>query len=440
MRRAFSTSALRLPIDRGQRYPIEAREARSRRVVSTRQAGAIVCDAAERQALVCARSLGRAGVAVGLLENRERVPAFHSRWCSWKAVVPDRAERPDEFVQAVLTAATERGAQVLFPLHDGSIHAVRAHRDEIERHVSVALASEAALDIAVTKARTLALAVELGIEIPRGVAVERTGEVRAVADELGFPLIVKPSESWVQERRNGGRFSCALATNLEEACAAVGDLLEVGGAPILQEWLVGSREAVSLFRAEDRVWARFAQIAYRMNPPVGGSSVVRESIPLPADIADASERLVEAADLDGYSEIEFRRDAQGRPRLMEINSRLSASVEIAVRSGVDFPLLLYRWAAGDRLQPAPSFRPGVRMRWLGGDLSWLRQTLGAQGRPEAVPALQAMGSFCADFLRPAAYDYLDRRDPGPAVAAAASWTVRVAAARRRSSNGQREVL
>jgi hypothetical protein len=57
-----------------------------------------------------------------------------------------------------------------------------------------------------------------------------------------------------------------------------------------------------------------------------------------------------------------------------------------------------------------------------------------------VPALQAMGSFCADFLRPAAYDYLDRRDPGPAVAAAATWTVRVAAARRRSSNGQREVL
>jgi predicted ATP-grasp superfamily ATP-dependent carboligase len=440
MRRAVSTSPLRLPIDRGQRYPIEVREGRSWHFASTRRVDAIVCDAAERQALVCARSLGRAGAAVGLVENRADAPSFRSRWCSSKAVVPDRGDRPDEFVQAVLTAATEQKAQVLFPLHDGSIHAVRAHRDEVERHVSLALASEAALDIAVTKARTLALAVELGIEIPRSVAVERAGEVRAAADELGFPLIVKPSASWVQERRNGGRFSCALAANLTEAYTAVDALVRVGGAPILQEWLVGSREAVSLFRAEDRVWARFAQIAYRMNPPVGGSSVVRESIPLPADITDASERLVEAADLDGYSEIEFRRDAEGRPRLMEINPRLSASVEIAVRSGVDFPLLLYRWAAGERLQPMPSFRPGVRMRWLGGDLSWLRQTLGAQGRPEAVPALQAIESFCADFLRPAAYDYLDRRDPGPAFAAATSWAARVAAARRRSSNGQREVL
>ena len=65
-------------------------------------------------------------------------------------------------------------------------------------------------------------------------------------------------------------------------------------------------------------------------------------------LTDAAERLIEACDLDGYSEIEFRRDAQGRPRLMEINPRLSASVEIAVRARVDFPMLLYGWAVGRR--------------------------------------------------------------------------------------------
>jgi len=416
-------------------------ERRSQRVASTRRVDAIVCDAADRQALVCARSLGGAGAAVGLVENRSDAPSFHSRWCSSRALVPDRAERPDEFVEAVLAVASAHGARVVIPLHDGSIHAFRVHRDEVERQVALPLASEAALEIAVTKARTLALAVELGIQIPRSMAVEHVAEVRGAADELGFPLIVKPSISWVQGRRNGSRLSCALAANLPEARAAVDALLEVGGAPILQEWLVGSREAVSLFRAEGRVWARFAQIAHRMSPPLGGSSVVRESIPLPADLTEASERLAEAADLDGYSEIEFRRDAQGRPRLMEINPRLSASVEIAVRSGVDFPLLLYRWAIGDRLQAVSSFRTGLRMRWLGGDVRWLRSTLGSQGRPEAVPALHAIGAFCAEFLRPAAYDYVDRRDPGPALAAAASWAARAAAAARRHGfNEEKEVL
>src|SRR5207248_3934778 len=131
-----------------------------------------------------------------------------------------------------------------------------------------------------------------------------------------------------------------------------------------QEWVPGRREAVSLLYAEDRVWARFAQVAHRTLPALGGVSVARESIPLPPDSGEGAERLVRAMGLEGYSEVEFRRDAAGRPRLMEVNARLSASVEIAVRAGVDFPLLLHRWAAGERLDPVPGYRVGLRMRWL----------------------------------------------------------------------------
>jgi predicted ATP-grasp superfamily ATP-dependent carboligase len=435
MRRAFSTGPVRALMDGAERYPIDAQPRRTLHPASTQRVDAVVCDAAERQALVCARSLGHAGLAVGLLEGRSDVPAFHSRWCSSRGIVPDRGTRAKEFVDAVLESATRQQARVLFPLHDGSIDAIRARRDEVERHVALPLASETALDVAVTKARTLAVASELGICIPRSVEVRDMTDVRAAASELGFPMIVKPSTSWVQGRRNGRRLACTLVVNLGEALEAVDALVRVGGAPILQEWLVGSREAVSLFRAERRVWGRFAQIAHRMYPPVGGSSVVRESIPLPADLADAAELLVEACDLDGYSEIEFRRDAHGRARLMEINPRLSASVEIAVRAGVDFPLLLYRWAAGEKLRAVPGFRTGIRQRWLGGDVMWLRKTLTSQGRPEAEPALQAIGSFCADFFRPASYDYLDARDVSPAFVAAASWAARAVGAATNRHNG-----
>jgi predicted ATP-grasp superfamily ATP-dependent carboligase len=436
MRRAFSTGPVRALIDGAERYPIDAQESVVRRRSSVRDVDAIVCDAAERQALVCARSLGRAGLAVELLESRRGVAAFHSRWCSSKDVVPDRGARPEEFVDAVLERVRRHNARVLFPLHDGSIDAIRARREEVERHVALALAPEAAIDLAVTKERTLALADKLGIAVPRSFVARDGDDVRAAAGELGFPMIVKPSTSWVQGRQNGRRLACALVVNLREALDETDAIVRVGGTPILQEWLVGVREAVSLLRAEGRVWARFAQVAHRMNPPLGGSSVVRESIPLPRDLIDAAELLVDACDLDGYSEIEFRRDAQGRPRLMEINPRLSASVEIAVRAGVDFPLMLYRWAAGERLQPVPAFRTGVRMRWLGGDVTWLRKTLTSQGRPEAEPALRAIGSFCAEFLRPASYDYLDARDVGPALVATASWAARaVGAAANRQKGG-----
>jgi hypothetical protein len=141
---------------------------------------------------------------------------------------------------------------------------------------------------------------------------------------------------------------------------------------------------------------------------------LRESIALPADAASGAERLIRTIGLEGYSEVEFRRDASGRPVLMEINPRLSASVEVAVRSGVNFPYLLYAFAAGEPIKQIADYRIGVRMRWLGGDIRYLIETITHQGRPDVFPIPRAVSTFALDFLRPAAYDYIDLADLWPA--------------------------
>jgi predicted ATP-grasp superfamily ATP-dependent carboligase len=167
------------------------------------------------------------------------------------------------------------------------------------------------------------------------------------------------------------------------------------------------------------VWAQFAQVAHRMIPVLGGVSVVRESIALPEDVGCAAHRLVDAIDLDGYSEVEFRRDAAGRPLLMEVNARLSGSVEMAVRAGIDFPRLLFAWAAGERLQATTGYRTGLRMRYFAGDVQWLVENVRSRGRPDSTPPLAALSAFMGEFLRPDRYDYVDRHDVKPALVAAA---------------------
>jgi hypothetical protein len=129
-------------------------------------------------------------------------------------------------------------------------------------------------------------------------------------------------------------------------------------------------------------------------------------------------------DLDGYAEVEFRRDASGRARVMEVNPRLSASVEVAVRAGVDFPNLLYDWAAGRKLTLHDDYRVGCRVRWLGGELRWLRETLRTQGRPDVTSGSHAIAALVLDSLRPAAYDYLDPADLRPALAATGGFVSR----------------
>jgi predicted ATP-grasp superfamily ATP-dependent carboligase len=103
---------------------------------------------------------------------------------------------------------------------------------------------------------------------------------------------------------------------------------------------------------------------------------------------------------------------------MEVNPRLSASVELAVRAGIDFPRLLYQWANGDRITMVKEYRAGIWMRYLRGDLAATVATILQRGRPGVTPPSRALLEFASSFSIPMGYDYFDWRDPVPALSAA----------------------
>jgi predicted ATP-grasp superfamily ATP-dependent carboligase len=396
----------------------------------------LIVDAAQRQALVAVRELGKAGLAVGALDSDPHAPGLASRWCSTSSVVPDFVQDQDAYVDAVLRVCAEHRPKSLILGHDGSIEALRQRRSKVERVVGLALAPEHALAVAIDKTRTLAFAETVGLRAPRGAFVTGPGEAAAAIDDVGLPAVVKPTRSWAQEAGVGQRLIAVVVRTRAAALAAIEDVLKEGIEVVLQEWLPGDREALSFLHARGRTWARFAQRADRTFPPLGGNSVLRESIPLPEDVAPAAERLVAELGLDGYSEVEFRRDADGRPALMEINPRLSASVEIAVRAGVPFPRLLHDWASGEPLQEASGYRAGLRMRWLGGDLSWLKSVLTQSSGPDVPSRGRSLALFAADFARPMGYDYVDRSDPRPALVAASGIARRLRGSRSASGTSR----
>lgn len=382
----------------------------------------LVADAELRQSLVAVRSLGRRGLRVAALEvdsHTDAVPTFSSRWCREALVAPahDRDARP--FVGYLERWLAAERPRVLFVSSDLTVDVIRRHRARLERYTRLALARNEALTVAANKDRTLAIARVLNIDVPRGVAVSGVAEVPSALRGLGMPVVVKPIESWVHgPARPSVRVTCKLATTVDETKAAVEELTRLGGVVLLQEFLTGEREAVSLMYAGGQIHARFAQWAKRMQPPLGGMSVFRKSIKVPRDLGDAAERLVRAIDLEGYSEVEFRRDAAGRPRLMEINARLSASVEVAVRAGVDFPHLLYQWASGERIARVTDYRVGRWMRFLRGDFVTTMESLAQRGRPGVSPPLTALVDFTTAFFVPSGYDYFAWNDPAPGWAAA----------------------
>jgi predicted ATP-grasp superfamily ATP-dependent carboligase len=246
------------------------------------------------------------------------------------------------------------------------------------------------------------------------------GEVEAALHEIGLPAVVKPAEPWDEQHHTS--MKSILVTTPDEARRAVEKLIRFGGATLFQQFLSGERESLGFLYANGQVYARFAQWTKRSTPPLGGTSVVHQRIAVPPDIGPQAERLVREIDLEGYCQLEFRRDDAGNPYLMEINPRLNLTIENAVYAGVDFPYLLYQWAIGDQINVVKDYRVGGWMRDLKGDMMTTIQALQQRGRPGVAPPAKAIFDFCASFFIPMRYAYVDWKDPLPAFVATANFT------------------
>ena len=148
---------------------------------------------------------------------------------------------------------------------------LRRHRARLEQRARLALAREPALTTAINKEQTLFLAQQLGLAIPRGIAVASEVEIPDALREIGLPAVVKPVESWVRGELRGARLVSELVTTPEEARRAVGSMTLEGGTALFQQFLPGRREAVSFLYAHGQIYARFAQWAKRVQPPSGWS-------------------------------------------------------------------------------------------------------------------------------------------------------------------------
>jgi predicted ATP-grasp superfamily ATP-dependent carboligase len=381
----------------------------------------LILDASHKHSLTSARSLARSGLRVALGESigqfqpRHEPPAFRSKACARALILPDYVTEPDAYAEAVLAFVREHQVKVVLPVGDANITLLAPRRERFkELGAMLAVASDAALEIANDKVRTLEVATKLDIAYPKSIPVTGVEDLRAAEAEFGYPFVLKPTVSWTGAVAL--RAVPCEVVNEAEATEATAKMLATGCEVLAQQLATGRREGVSLFIVDGEMVAYCGCAAHRTTPPLGGVSAMRESIPVSDELLDAAVRLATTIGVEGPSEVEFRRDAQGRPLLMEINARLAGTLENAMHSGVNFPLMIWQWGVGQPIEPVKSYRTGVRTRWLAGDLRWLWESVLQRGRPDSVSPGRGIWTFTSEFFRTRHYDFVDRRDMRPALA------------------------
>jgi predicted ATP-grasp superfamily ATP-dependent carboligase len=121
---------------------------------------------------------------------------------------------------------------------------------------------------------------------------------------------------------------------------------------------------------ESRVLGSFAYAKIRYYPPSGGSSTLNKSLYYP-EMVDHAVRLARSIGWYGMCDFDFIYDVRDRQiKLMEINPRWTDTIRIASLGGVDFPKMVYQVVSGQPVDPVTTYRAGLYMRFLPGEVLW----------------------------------------------------------------------
>ncbi|WP_159538117.1 ATP-grasp domain-containing protein [Aeromicrobium sp. 9AM] len=359
----------------------------SRRAASSRTPGALVIGG-DYQGLGIARSLGRRGIPVAVLDDEVSISP-RSRYVQRSLRVPSL--RSSEATMDALHEAARRfglDGWVLFPTREETVAAVAQNRDELARTFRVPTPTWETVEVAWDKRQTYQVAERLGIGVPRCWFPRSEADLAEIA--LDSPVIIKPAikehffydtgaKAWRANDRAELVEKFRLATKIIPADEVIVQELVPGG---------GDRQlAYCAFVKDGEPVGSMTVVRRRQHPSdFGRASTLVETVDLP-ELEEPSLRLLREMNYYGLVELEYKRDERdGAVKLLDVNARTWGYHSLGAAAGVDFPTLLFRDQMGLSVEPCRA-RAGVRWARLATDM------------PNAVRDISKRRLRARDYLR-----------------------------------------
>lgn len=327
---------------------------------------ALVTAAKSRMAYTAARSLGKRNIRVISADNYYPSMTFFSKYSSAYFVYPPPFAKEKEFVAEIIKQIRKFDIEVILPIHE-EIFVFSKYLSVFKKLCKIEIPPLEKLLLAHDKVRLLRYASSLGIPIPRTFYVKDLKDLKSIAQQLGFPAVIKPRKGRAAQ---GVRYVHSSEELFREYTRLVKEYkLDEEELPFIQEYIKGQGFGVSVLMKDGVLKASFTHKRLREFPITGGPSTLRESTRM-----DTIERyaweLMSSLKWTGVAMVEFKiREKDGKPFLLEVNPRFWGSLNLAVSAGVDFPYMLYKMSKEGDIdkQDLNSYKLGVKSRWLYGD-------------------------------------------------------------------------
>lgn len=325
----------------------------------------IVTNAHLRNALATVRTLGKRDISVIASSHKSSSSSFFSKYCSHRFRYPNPLINNAAFIERVLKIVKARRPQALFPVGVDTTIPIAFFKQKFLPFVKVPIADYDTVLKAHDKAMTMKIAHDSSIPIPETYFPESVEEATKYAKKLGYPLVIKRRKGSGVEK--GVRIASSkkdlLRKYKEIEKMPCDSLVEEQSNPLLQEYIPGEIRDVCVLYNEGKVRAALTQRRIWTWPPKGGPGLINETIDDPRT-KNLALNLMNEIKWHGLAQVEFKLDAEGKPRLMEINPKFWGTLELSIKAGIDFPFLLYQMLTNGDIKPVFHFKKNLIILWV----------------------------------------------------------------------------
>jgi D-aspartate ligase len=307
---------------------------------------------ADADGLGIARSLGRAGVPVIVLDTDVRRPGMHSRYA--RPFVVKALSGPGLIDGLLALRKSIDQNPLLFLTDDRQVRSVSEHRARWAGAFRIRLPEPDCVRQLLDKLTFQRLAERHGFPVPRAIGIHSEKDFVNFS-EIQFPAVIKPGNKEVFFGRKAPR--AQRVASREEAETVCRLILEEAPDLIVQEWVEGSESDIYFclqYRGDHGLTiSSFTGRKLRCWPPQTGSTASCTAAPeAESELRRMTKAFFDKAQFVGMGSMEFKQDRRtGKFFMIEPTAgRTDWQEEVASMNGVNIPLAAYCYELG-RTQP-----------------------------------------------------------------------------------------
>ncbi len=322
-----------------------------------------VFDASPRHTIEILRSLSMKGIEIIALASERFAPIrfskFTSKFYYYKEPINEKSSL--QLINQINTL----NCNVIIPSGIWGFYFLSKYKSYIKPKVPVV--DFPIFNKAYNKRETIKICREINIPIPRTILLSSIKELDVVKEKLQFPVVIKAAEEWgsVKYANNLGEVYKYLEMIQKQFPLQV----KKNTFPLIQEYINGDGYGFYALYNQGDLKAFFMHRRLREFPPTGGPSSFAESI-YNTELKTLGEKILNHLNWHGVAMVEFKKDKKdGKYKLMEINPKFWGSLGLSIRSGINFPFLLYQLATKKQVRNIESYETGIKFQWSTLDLA-----------------------------------------------------------------------